>query len=116
MVLPIATDPAISYRPPHVSNQTPDTENAADTPPSDDAKTAVKPPQHPRRLKLYQRDFDPSMGGFGYTDGCARCDHAVKMVGARLRYPTHQDVSGESRANWPRRTAAGAAWRKRRNA
>ena len=29
-----------------------------------------------RRLELRQADFDPSMGGYGWTEHCTKCDHA----------------------------------------
>ena len=36
----------------------------------------LKPTRAARRLELRQGDFDPSLGGFGWTEHCPKCDHA----------------------------------------
>ena len=38
----------------------------------------VKKSRAAKRLVSSKKDFDTSMGGFGYTEGCPRCDHAVR--------------------------------------
>ena len=37
---------------------------------------ATRARRAPRKLELRQGDFDPALGGFGWTEHCAKCDHA----------------------------------------
>ena len=60
----------------HAEPQTPEVvfaPGAAGEQPTTRAARAVQ------RIKLQKRDFDPSVGGAGYTRGCLRCDSAIKL-------------------------------------
>ncbi|MBV61870.1 MAG: hypothetical protein CMH65_11270 [Nevskiales bacterium] len=41
----------------------------------------------PKRVVLFRRDFDPENGGYGYTGGCARCEHAARWGWGRSTLP-----------------------------
>ena len=49
-----------------------------------------------RRLELRQADFDPLMGGYGWTEHCPKCDHA-RMYGWRSASTAQHSVMCRAR-------------------
>ena len=60
-----------------------------------------------RRLELWQRDFDPAMGGHGWTENCPKCDVLAYIAGrAPSKCSTLMHAWPASSWRWNKRNVA----------